>query len=174
MNSAAPRHELVTAFHATLEEVCEADVIVHVRDAAHADTEAQKDDVHGVLQDMGLDDVVERALIEVLNKIDLLGTEEREILANRARRSNRTLVPLSALTGEGCPVLLAILDDRLSGASRLLDIVIAHDDGATLAWLYEHGHVVERTDDERFAHLKVRLDAADAARFARRSERPLR
>ena len=164
-------HELVTAFHATLEEVCEADVIVHVRDAAHADTEAQKDDVHGVLRDMGLGDAVDRTLIEVLNKIDLLAPEEREILANRARRANRTLVPLSALTGEGCPVLLAVLDDRLSGASRLLDIAVAHDDGAALAWLYDHGDVVERTDDERFVHVKVRLDAADAARFARRRER---
>ena len=164
-------HELVTAFHATLEEVCEADVIVHVRDAAHADTEAQKDDVHGVLRDMGLGDAVDRTLIEVLNKIDLLASEEREILANRARRANRTLVPLSALIGEGCPVLLAVLDDRLSGASRLLDIVVAHDDGAALAWLYDHGDVVERTDDERCAHVKVRLDAADAARFARRRAR---
>ncbi len=164
-------HELVTAFHATLEEVCEADIIVHVRDAAHPDTEAQKKDVQAVLRDMGLGEAVDGALIEVLNKIDLLGPEERKVLANQVRRANRTLVPLSALTGEGCAVLLAVLDDRLSSASRLVNIVVAHDDGAALAWLYDHGHVVERTDDERFAHLKVRLGAADAARFARRSER---
>jgi len=166
-------HELVTAFHATLEEVCEADIIVHVRDAAHPESAAQKEDVLAVLRDMGLDDTVDGTLIEVLNKIDLLGGEERQVLANQARRANRTVVPLSALTGEGCPVLLALMDERLSAGSRLFDLAIAHGDGAALSWLYDHGEVVERTDDERFAHLKVRLDAADAARFARRRARAL-
>ncbi len=165
-------HELVTAFQATLEEVCEADLIVHVRDIAHPDTESQKKGVDRVLLEMGLADKVENSLIEVLNKIDLLTLEAREILENRVERSNSTLVPLSALTGDGCQTLLAVLARRIAESFQLLDVSISLEDGASLAWLYGHGEVVERRDDEHFAHLKVRLDAANAARLARRLEKP--
>lgn len=161
-------HELVNAFHATLEEVVEADVIVHVRDAAHADTEAQKSDVLAVLQDMGLGDDVEEILIEVLNKIDLMTAAEREALANRTARSNIPAVMVSAIKGDGCKQLIAAIDERISARFKLIEVSLAHDDGASLAWLYDHGEVVERQDKADAIHLKVRLDAANAARFQRR------
>jgi len=161
-------HELVTAFHATLEEVCEADLILHVRDVAHPESEAQKQDVLAVLRELGLEAAIERILIEVLNKTDLLAPENREALVNRLARANAPMVALSAITGEGCGLLLALLDDRLSTRLALLEIAVAPEDGAALAWLYKHGEVVERHDSESAIRLKVRLDSADAARFARR------
>lgn len=163
-------HELVNAFHATLEEVCEADTIVHVRDAAHPDTEAQKEDVSGVLRELGLDAAADGDLIEVLNKIDLLTDEERERVVNRAARGNAIAIPVSALTGQGCPQLLDALDRELAARLSVVDVTLAPQDGASLAWLYDRGEVIERHDEEDGIHVKVRLDAADVARFARRQE----
>ncbi len=161
-------HELVSAFHATLEEVVEADIIVHVRDAAHGDTEAQKDDVLGVLRDLGLGDSVQESLIEVMNKIDLLSHQEKEVLANRAARSNIPVVPLSAVTGEGCQRLTAVIDDRITSGFNVFDVSLPLDDGASLAWLYDHGEVVDRRDEEGGIILKVRIDDANWARFQQR------
>ena len=162
-------HELVAAFHATLEEVCEADVVVHVRDVSHPDTEAQKADVHGVLrEELGLSEAVDSGMIEALNKVDLLTADERDSVVNQASRSTSPALVLSAVTGEGCQTLLAVLDTKLSEARELVLADVELSDGKTLAWLYAHGEVVERDDNETHAHLKVRLDPADAARFARR------
>ncbi|MCH7865163.1 MAG: GTPase HflX, partial [Proteobacteria bacterium] len=162
-------HELVNAFHATLEEVVEADVIIHVRDAAHPESEAQKGDVLEVLRSIGLGDEMEQTLIEVLNKIDLLSAAEKEVLANRAARSNIPVVLLSAATGEGCRQLIGVLDDRISKDYRLAEVSLPHEDGASLAWLYEHGEVVERRDDADSIHLKVRLSNPNWERFRQRS-----
>ena len=161
-------HELISAFQATLEEVVEADVIIHVRDAAHADTEAQKKDVLAVLKDLGLGDAVGGMLIEVLNKIDLLSAEDRETLSNQAARSNIPAVPLSAETGEGCDGLVDIIDARITEHFQLEEVSLPHSDGASLAWLYDHGDVIERHDDDKAIRLKVRIDAANWARFQRR------
>ncbi len=161
-------HELVSAFHATLEEVVEADLIVHVRDAAHGDTEAQKDDVIRVLRDLGLGESVQESLIEVLNKIDLLSHQEKEVLANRAARSNFPVVPLSAVTGEGCQRLTAVIDGRITSGFNVFDVSLPLDDGASLAWLYDHGEVVDRQDDTGAILLKVRMDDANWARFQQR------
>ncbi|MFQ5959397.1 MAG: GTPase HflX [Alphaproteobacteria bacterium] len=158
---------LVAAFRATLEEVREADVIVHVRDIAHPESAAQRDDAHAVLRELGLDEAVDRGLIEALNKIDLLGPAERRRIGNIGRR-NPDLVPLSAATGEGCRRLLELLDARIGTGRHVLDLSVALDDGAAIAWLYEHGEVLSRVDDDDRAHLRVGLDAADAARFERR------
>ena len=163
-------HELVTAFHATLEEVTEADVVVHVRDSAHPESEAQKDDVLNVLRDLGLAVDGNLAMIEVLNKIDLLTREALETLANRAKRSNMPVVLLSALTGEGIDRLLVALGDWIASNSLILELAVDLEDGASLAWLYDRGEVVARADDDRRAHLKVRLDSADAARFRKRGQ----
>lgn len=162
-------HELVNAFHATLEEVVEADVIIHVRDAAHPQSEAQKNDVLEVLRTIGLGDGVEETLIEVLNKIDLLAAAEIEVLANRAARSNIPVQLLSATTGKGCRQLIGILDDRITEDYRLAEVSLAHEDGTSLAWLYDHGEVVERQDDADAVHLKVRLSNPNWERFRRRS-----
>ena len=163
-------HELVAAFRATLEEVCEADLVVHVRDAAHPDLEAQRADVERVLEDLGLEATSDGIVIEALNKIDLLTPEQRGEIANRAKRSNDPAVLVSALTGEGRDELVAVLDERLSAGDTLMDVRLGVDDGAALAWLYERGHVVERREDDAAIHLKVRLAPTDAARFARRTE----
>ena len=161
-------HELVNAFHATLEEVRAADIVVHVRDAADPDTESQKKDVFNVLKEIGIRDSVEHAMIEVMNKIDLLTEEEREILRNKSQRSNETVVLLSAMTGEGCEDFLNSIDKQLSQSMQLLELSLKPEDGAALSWLYEHGEVVERTDSEQSIEVKVRLDHRNAARFARR------
>ena len=165
-------HELVAAFHATLEEVVEADVIVHVRDVSHPDSEAQRDDVHGVMRELGLEEVFGAGrMFEALNKADLLNDDEREVVVNQAFRGDSPVIATSATTGEGCAELLALLDSRLAEARELIAADIAHSDGASIAWLYAHGEVVEREDDETHAHVTVRLDTADAARFARRRNR---
>ncbi|MFI5022354.1 MAG: GTPase HflX [Alphaproteobacteria bacterium] len=163
--------ELVAAFRATLEEVCEADAIVHVRDISHPESEAQKEDVHVVLREIGLGREVEEGLIEVLNKIDRLAPAERARLREVAARSNHPTIPLSALTGEGCAELLVALDGRLSEGRGIVAIDVPLADGATLAWLYRRGEVLSRTDDEAHAHVRVRLEPADQARLAHRGMR---
>jgi GTP-binding protein HflX len=160
-------HQLVAAFRATLEEVTEADLIVHVRDIHHPDTEAQRADVHIVLTELGLGAAVEHGLIEALNKIDLLEPTVRTLLLNQARR-NRDVVPISAVTGEGCDKLLALFDERLDGGRRLVDLAVPLTDGAGIAWLYRHGEVVDRRDDEESAHISVRLAESDLGRFRSR------
>lgn len=163
--------QLVAAFRATLEEVLEADIIVHVRDISHPESAAQKEDVHEVLRELGLEHAVEAGLIEVLNKIDRLEPIEREAVVTSARRSNVPMIPLSALTGEGCDALLASLDERLSESRDIVSLDISLADGATLAWLYRKGEVLSRADDDRHAHLRVRLDPADLSRLENRGFR---
>jgi GTPase len=162
-------HELVDAFHATLEEVIESDIVIHLRNAAHPDKEAQKQDVLKVLKSIGLKEGEEgRTTLEVFNKIDLLSPEEKEILASKTARSQPHTLSLSAITREGIEGVLGCLDEILAKSAIILDVVIAPEDGATLAWLYEHAEVLERQsgEEEGETHLKVRLDAINEARFA--------
>ena len=115
--------------------------------------------------ELGLGDKVERGLFEVLNKIDRLDAASRERLLNQIAQANTPRVAVSALTGEGCENLIARLDDLLAAESATVEVKISLADGAGLAWIYRHGDVVGRRDDEEYAHLTVRLDAADLARF---------
>jgi GTP-binding protein HflX len=161
--SELPTH-LVAAFRATLEEVTEADLVVHVRDAHHPDSEAQRDDVLGVLADLGLDEQVEDGLIEAMNKIDLLDPSARAGLETHQLRNSQS-VALSAVTGEGCDALLEAIDRRLENEARLLRLDIPLTDGKTLAWIYRHGEVLGRRDDNEAAHLSVRLAEGDIARL---------
>jgi GTP-binding protein HflX len=160
--------QLVAAFRATLEEVTEADLIVHVRDIHHPESEAQRRDVHAVLGELGLGETVEGGMIEVLNKIDLLGEAERAALLNQARR-NQDSVPLSAATGEGCAALVALFDQRFDADRAAVELEVPLSDGAAIAWLYQHGEVLNRRDDETRAHFAVRLSAADIGRFKHRA-----
>ena len=160
-------HELVAAFRATLEEVLEADVVVHVRDVSHPDAEAQAADVEMVMKDLGLGEAVDCGLVEALNKIDLLPSERRDEVLNQSRR-RPGVVPLSAVTGEGVDGLLADLDQRLSEGRQLVDLTLPLSDGAGIAWLYRHGEVVARRDDDHAAFMRVRLDPADAQRYRQR------
>ncbi|MBU0723504.1 MAG: GTPase HflX [Alphaproteobacteria bacterium] len=160
--------QLVAAFRATLEEVLEADIILHVRDIAHPDTEAQRVDVETVLSDLGVGpEQGTDYIVEVLNKIDLLPDEDRERALNIAARDD-SVIAVSALKGTGSDDLLALLDRRLNALRMTLRVDVSLSDGATLAWLYEHGEVLEREDDESEAHLVVGLDEAELARFERR------
>ena len=164
-----PTH-LVAAFRATLEEVIEADLIVHVRDIAHPDSETQRADVEGVLHDLGALEEGGAIFIEALNKIDSLSEERRLVLQNRSSTGPERArhYPISALTGEGVDQLLEAIADFLSkaGAPRVVDVPLS--DGATIAWLYRHGDVRSRKDDDEMAHLTVALDSAASAQFDRR------
>ena len=161
--------ELVAAFRATLEEVSEADVILHVRDAAHPDTAAQRADVMSVLDGMVADGSLDEAwparTLEVLNKADLLGGVD-----NMPPRDGVTAV--SALTSEGLPALREAIDTRIAAGMEVADYVIPPADGARLAWLYQHGEVIGRADDEAAIHVTVRLLPADRARFERSGALP--
>jgi GTP-binding protein HflX len=158
-------HELVEAFRATLEEVSEADVILHVRDAAHPESVAQRGDVIKVLDDMVADGNLDPSwpdrTIEVLNKADLLGGVSEVPLREGA-------VAVSAVTCEGLDALKAAIDIRIAEGMELADYDIPPQDGARMAWLYQHGEVVERHDGDTTVHMKVRLLSADRARFERR------
>ena len=156
--------ELIAAFRATLEEVAEADVILHVRDAAHPDSAAQRSDVIAVLDGMVHDHTLDPAwrdrTIEVANKADLLGGVD-------AVTARSGVFAVSALTGEGLPALLAAIDARIAAGMEVANYDIAPADGARLAWLYEHGEIVERRDEDEAIHVSVRLLPADRARFER-------
>jgi GTP-binding protein HflX len=163
--------QLVAAFRATLEEVLEADAIVHVRDVAHPESMAQRHDVHEVLAELGLADRVEGGdLVEMLNKADLLDGRAHEALRNATARQPGTVVA-SALTGDGCRALLETLDRRLSASRQVVDVTVRLSDGAALAWLYHHGEILSRSDNGLTAHLRVGLTPADAARFEQRLAR---
>lgn len=157
---------LVAAFRATLEEVREADIIVHVRDISHPGSDEQKEDVEAVQRELGFDETPRS--IEVLNKVDLLGPDARSAVIERARR-NVAVVPLSAITGEGCDTFLEFLETELALGSRVLELVLDGSEGAALAWLHEHGNVVDQqVGDGGEMMLSVILDKADEARFQRR------
>jgi GTP-binding protein HflX len=163
-------HELVEAFRATLEEVEEADLVLHVRDIAGETSAAEAADVREVLADLGLE-ADDSRLIEVWNKIDRLEPEDRAVIAARARRAVETggveAWPLSALSGEGCEALLRRLAERVDQAPPL-DVRLAPEAGEAAAWLYRHGRVTGRSEDgEGALHLTVRLDPQALGRFER-------
>jgi GTP-binding protein HflX len=158
--------DLVAAFRATLEEVQEADLILHVRDIAHPQSAAQKEDVGAVLRDLGVAESSADTMIEVLNKIDQLPPVAREaVLAAAAREPDQ--VAVSALTGEGCDALLALIDERFAAGRVFVDFELPFEAGAALSWLYEHGEVRERRERNGRLLLRVGLDPADLARFER-------
>jgi GTP-binding protein HflX len=154
---------LVAAFRATLEEVIEADVIVHVRDVSHEDTEAQSRDVGQVLKTLGVDPDDERRVIEVWNKVDQLDAEGHARLNNLVARIPASCRPVlaSALTGEGIEPLVESIEERLSRGRVVLDLALDPADGEGLSWLHRHTEVMERSldADGRLA-VKVRVDPA--------------
>ena len=165
-------HELVEAFRATLEEVQEADVILHVRDVSSHDTEAQKIDVETVLAELGAGPDSGRAIVEVWNKIDLLPEDDRVgLLARAVRRGEGSTgapaVAVSAVTGEGCVQLLEFLTG-LVDQDAPIEACLEAGEGEALAWLYRHGRVVDRRDeDDGAVRLSVRLDSQALGRFER-------
>jgi len=158
--------ELVAAFRATLEELLEADIVAHVRDAAHEESEAQKADVLEVLSELGIDPEGERAIVEILNKIDLLDSGARKGLL--ARNVSIGPVAISALTGEGLPALLARFESVLGAGEAIFDLRLDPSDGAGLAWAYEHGRVLERAERADSIRLTLAADPQSVDRFLAR------
>jgi GTPase len=163
-------HELVEAFRATLDAVREADIIVHVRDVAGPDTEAQAEDVRKVLADLDAGVEAGQILIEVWNKVDLLDAEDRDVLAARARRvksGEPAAFPISAVTGQGIDALLREFADLIDPGEPI-EARLTTNDGPALAWLYRHGRIVTRDDaDDGQVRLSVRLDGPALGRFER-------
>lgn len=156
--------ELVMAFRATLEEVLEADIIVHVRDFSHPDTVAQKQDVESVLSDLGVKDKVDAGLIEVLNKIDLLETDEQHRICTQKNRYDKEW-PLSAKTGEGIHDFLCRIEAELMKEYQTVDLFIPIERGDILAALYRKGQVLFRKDGTKNIHITVSLPPKDISIF---------
>jgi GTPase len=160
---------LIAAFRATLEEVIEADVILHVRDVSHDDAEAQLHDVEKILQELGIDTRNEsgrkHALIEVWNKIDRLNETDRVRLANIVERRTQSDRPVtvSALTGEGMGELAATIEAKLAANRVLIELHIDPADGAGVSWLHRHTEVIDKTvDREGRIAMTVRADREKA------------
>ena len=156
--------QLVAAFRATLEEVISADLIVHVRDIAHPDSDAQRADVERVLADIG----AEAPRIEAWNKLDALDPEQRPLAEAEAGKRD-DVVLISALTGEGVDALKRLASDRLTGANRLRHVEVPIGDGAAAAWLHEHGEVLAETIGHDAIAYDVRLSDNDWNRFQARA-----
>jgi len=160
-------HELVAAFRATLEEVEQADLILHVRDVSNPETEAQKQDVEQVMAQI-LPDLDRSRMVEVWNKIDLLDDETKDVLYARAvtdRANNKPLL-VSAVTGEGVVALLNQVALLVDAEGEELDIVLEPHQGNVIAFLYQHGRVLDRHEDEDGrVHLHVRLSDQAYGRY---------
>ena len=159
--------ELVAAFRATLEEVLEADVIAHVRDASHAESAAQKADVLKVLHELGIEAGTDRPLVEILNKIDLFAPDVRKGLDTANARPDGPIA-VSAVTGEGLEALLARFEENLTGANIQYRLTLEHADGENLAWVYRHAQVLRRADKANGVELTIAIDPQDVGRFSSR------
>lgn len=175
--------QLVAAFRATLEEVTAADLVLHVRDIAHPETDAQKQQVLEVLGELGLlagegeeddDSKPGPPIVELWNKWDLLSETEAAELRDRIATSDETIVPMSALTGEGCDALLGEVGVILTSGARMHSFLLPAGDGRKIAWLRAHGEVVSEEDagsgDEGpLRRLQVKLEPREFGRFSRLS-----
>jgi GTP-binding protein HflX len=176
--------QLVEAFRATLEEVELADIILHVHDVMHPEARSQKEAVMSILADLGVSGMDER-LVEVMNKIDLMPDADRKNLQSFAAKTTWDAthakpitglrhearggtIGVSALTGEGIPELLQLLDDKLAAFNQVYEIDVPHADGAALSWLHAHGKIIEQRDTKTKAHIKIELSAADYGRYQSR------
>ena len=158
--------QLVAAFKATLEEVVSADLLVHVRDIAHPDSEAQRADVEKVLSELGVAETTPR--FEAWNKLDLLEGDSRDdVILEAAKRDD--VIAISALSGEGVDRMLSVIASRLTEAHRRYTITLDAGDGAGAAWLHQHGEVIDHWVDGEEAVYEVRLSDRDWERFGVRA-----
>jgi GTP-binding protein HflX len=154
-----PTH-LVAAFRATLEEVVEADLVLHVRDMSHEDANAQGRDVEDVLRMLGIPPRDPERFIEVWNKIDRLDADLREkmlVEGGHAAGDGPATVPVSALTGEGVGHLLELIEDRLNRDRARFHVEVPASDGELLAWIYRTAEVLDRRDDGEKIELDLRV-----------------
>ena len=156
-------HELIMAFRATLEEVLTADLIVHVRDAASLNSKEQKIDVLDVLHGLGFENIEQsQNYIEVLNKADLLDENKKSDISKRIKPN---CVLVSAISGEGCDKLSALIEDKLTIAYVVEDVKIPVNDGKKIAWLYRNSEILSEKSDEEFIYFRVKISPVDKARF---------
>ncbi|MEM6659515.1 MAG: GTPase HflX, partial [Pseudomonadota bacterium] len=155
--------ELVAAFRATLEEVLGADLILHVRDISHDETELQAQDVDTILASLGVDE--ERPRLEVLNKIDLLGGDERDAVLARTHRDRGTFA-ISAVTGEGVQALLREIAAKLHGVRHQTTLNLGFADGGKRAWLFRHDVVRSEEQTEKGFEITVLWTEKQAAQFS--------
>jgi GTP-binding protein HflX len=160
--------QLVAAFRATLEEVLEADLLLHVRDARHPDWMAQRDDVLAVLTELGVPEASLGSMIEVWNKIDRIPSSDRPVPGPNGKREPKS-VAVSALTGEGLDRLTKMIDEALALSAIEADLNLEPTAGADIAWTYENADVLKRTNGAK-GHVKLRVTIAAAAlpKFERR------
>ncbi|MBT5781617.1 MAG: GTPase HflX, partial [Candidatus Marinimicrobia bacterium] len=164
--SALP-HELVEAFKSTLEEVMAANLIIHVRDIANENTEAEKQDVLEVLNELISDensdnpDFIKTPVIEVLNKSDLLEINEKDIRLLRTQQNNSKMVLVSSTQKKGFIELLKKIDDQVNKNRKVIKLRIKWNQGSLLNWLYEVGEIIYRRDTDKSIELKVSLDQKD-------------
>lgn len=157
--------ELVMAFRATLEEVLDADVIVHVRDYYHDDSTAQRIDVESVLSDLGLKEMVDEGLIEALNKMDLFEEDDRQmILEQKTRRPKEC--PICAYTGEGFEKLLNCIEEALNKDAKKVTLHIPVTDGKALSQIYQKAQVLSRHDTQKLIKLEVKIKESELFYFA--------
>ncbi len=157
-------HELVEAFRATLEEVKEADVVLHVRDIASEESAAQAADVRTVLNRLGVD-MEQRKILEVWNKLDLLDADAQDTVMGDARRADPPAIPVSSVTGLGCDALLAAIAALVDEAPPV-DVYAPAGEGAAIAWLYRNGRVLERNEGkDGSTRLAVSLTAQALGQF---------
>ncbi len=157
-----PTH-LVAAFRATLEEVVEADLVIHLRDISDPDTAAQAEDVERILGDLGVDAADANRVVEVWNKIDLLDEGNRERLLAESTDAKRPPIAISAVTGEGIDALKALIETRVSGELQSVEITLQPAQLGMVDWLYRNGDVVKRTDNED-GSVSLSLMATESAR----------
>jgi GTP-binding protein HflX len=164
---------LVAAFRATLEEVIEADLILHIRDVAHEESAAQRADVEHVLRELGIDPAEHaNRIVEVWNKIDLLPEADKRELKNASARFVPSPVLVSATTGEGLGQLLDEIEQRLGAADEVVDLTLKPGEGALRAWLHANARVLTETvDDDGNLSLRLSIDAARKGRLRGRLAR---
>ena len=165
---------LVAAFRATLEEVIEADLILHVRDISHPESAAQARDVEGVLADLGIDMApADKHIVEVWNKADLLTDDARIEAGRQMRFADNPPVLVSAVTGEGLDALLASIDKRLGRGDEELTIVVPAHEGQLMNWLYENSDVLQRASDDDTGAIttRIRIASEKKGRLLSRLER---
>jgi GTPase len=161
---------LVAAFRATLEDVIEADVLLHVRDVSHGETQAQAADVAKVLRELDVDPEDSSRIIEVWNKSDLLPADEYERLMGQSQRMQAEKRPalVSALTGEGIPELMRVIEDRIAKGRPTYHVLLDPGEGQALNWLYENGEILGRDDRDTTVAVRVRIAPEKEPRFLQR------
>jgi len=158
--------ELIAAFRATLEEVASSDLILHIRDRSHPDSDAQAADVVRILEDLGLDQPDSPPRLEVWNKIDRMEGDERAHMLGEATR-REDVVALSALTGEGIEPLRETIANMLSAGAVTHHLKLSSGDGTRIAWLHARGDVLDQRSDGDTLHLSVKLSAENWERYQR-------